>query len=115
MSFAVQEIRAGLWVVTPDGRLDHLLTPGLEMTLANVLQRGARYIVVDLAGVPYINSGGLRALVTSWRRARAAGGDLFLASMTTHVQDVFEMVGFEKVFATFATVAEACAAADAPD
>ena len=110
MSVTVREISPTLWVVVPAGRMDHLLTPVLENTLARLLEQGARSIVVDMAAVPYINSGGLRALVTGWRRARAAGGNLLLAAMGPHVRDIFEMVGFQQVFATYDTVEAACAA-----
>lgn len=88
-------------LVRVDGRLDHDLTPELEATLEQLLSGERPRLLIDLGDVDYINSGGLRVLAGSWRRARQAGGDLRLCNLTQRVRETIEMVGFDQVFEIF--------------
>ncbi|MFZ0546112.1 MAG: STAS domain-containing protein, partial [Candidatus Promineifilaceae bacterium] len=47
-------------LVGVNGRLDQHLTPTLEAELLKLLNKGYHHLIVDLHGVNYINSGGLR-------------------------------------------------------
>ncbi len=90
-----------LWLVTATGRLDQSQAVQLEAILQELLSEGHNRLIVDMAGVDYINSGGLRCLVTAWRLARQENGDILLCSMTPRVYDIFKMIGFDKVFRIF--------------
>ncbi|MCI0397762.1 MAG: STAS domain-containing protein [Chloroflexi bacterium] len=85
------------------GRLDQELTPTLEAELLSLIEEGHYYLVVDLAGAEYINSGGLRCLVTAWRQAREKGGNLVLSGLNSRLKEIFTMVGFDKVFQIYPT------------
>ena len=85
-------------LVGVSGRLDQNLTPALEEQFEELLAQGHHRLVVDLTNVTYINSGGLRCLVSAWRKAKKAGGNLILTGLNDRVQKVFAMVGFDKVF-----------------
>ena len=85
-------------LVGVNGRLDQKLTPALEEELLGLLDQGYFQLVVQLKEVNYINSGGLRCLVTAWRQAHQLGGDLVLCGLNDRVLKVFSMVGFDKVF-----------------
>lgn len=89
---------ADLWLVGVKGRLDQDLTPQLEQNLTELLEQGRVNLVIDLSGVEYINSGGLRCLVSAWRRARQQNGNVALRGLSPRIQDIFNMVGFDKVF-----------------
>lgn len=86
------------WLVGVDGRLDQSLNPKLEETLNELLDNGSFHLVVDLTQTTYINSGGLRCLVSAWRRAKANEGTLALCGLNSRLQEIFSMVGFDKVF-----------------
>jgi anti-sigma B factor antagonist len=94
-----------------NGRLDQTLTPKLEETLNEILDNGNYNLVVDLTNTTYINSGGLRCLVSAWRRAKANQGSLKLCGLNSRLQEIFTMVGFDKVFEIYADCAEARALA----
>ena len=69
-----------------------------------------RRIVAECGGsevVTYINSGGLRCLVSSWRKARQQSGDLILCGLSSRLHEIFAMVGFDKVFQITTTIEEA--------
>jgi anti-anti-sigma factor len=95
------------WLVGVSGRLDQSLNPKLEETLNDLLENGHCRLVVDLTHATYINSGGLRCLVSAWRRAKAGEGALTLCGLNPRLQEIFAMVGFDKVF----TIHDDCAAA----
>ncbi|MBX7250676.1 MAG: STAS domain-containing protein [Candidatus Promineofilum sp.] len=98
--------QSNTWLVGISGRLDQSLTPKLEEALNELLDNGHVSLVVDLTHATYINSGGLRCLVSAWRRAKASEGALTLCGLNSRLQEIFAMVGFDKVF----TILDDCAA-----
>jgi anti-sigma B factor antagonist len=107
MSVSRQSLPGDVWAVNVRGRLDQNLNPQLEETLNDLLSESHYHLVVNLTDATYINSGGLRALVGAWRRARQEGGDLVLCGLNTRLQEIFSLVGFDKVFRIYATCEEA--------
>jgi anti-sigma B factor antagonist len=97
------------WLIGVNGRLDQTLNPKLEETLNELLDQEHIHLIVDLTHATYINSGGLRCLVSAWRRAKASQGSLALCGLNSRLQEIFAMVGFDKVF----EIHENCAAASA--
>lgn len=87
-----------IWVVAVNGRLDQVLNPNLEQELSNLLEEGKAWLIVDLSQTDYINSGGLRTLVTGWRKARQQEGNLVLCGLNGRLQEIFRMVGFDQLF-----------------
>ncbi|MEW5987899.1 MAG: STAS domain-containing protein [Chloroflexota bacterium] len=85
------------------GRLDQSLTPQLEAELRDLLSSGYYHLVVDLSEVSYINSGGLRCLVAAWRQARQQRGDVVLCGLGPRLNEIFAMIGFDKVFRIYPT------------
>jgi anti-anti-sigma factor len=55
-------------------------------------------LAVDLAGVTFLDCGGLRVLLALRRRARLLGGHLDVVSVSTAVCRVLEILGLDKVF-----------------
>lgn len=93
----------GVWIVAVNGRLDQTLTPTLEQHLTTLLDEQHARIIVDLSQTSYINSGGLRTLVTGWRKARQQNGNLVLCGLNGRLQEIFGMVGFDQLFQIFPT------------
>ncbi len=98
MSVSCRKLDDNIWVVSAAGRLDQSLNPELERSLGELLDNGHRCFIVDLSEATYINSGGLRCLVTAWRRAREQGGDLVLYGLNNRLEEIFLLVGFDRVF-----------------
>ncbi|GJM42812.1 MAG: anti-sigma factor antagonist [Ardenticatenaceae bacterium] len=96
-----ETVGEGIWLVGVNGRLDQTLNPELERQLMALLDDGKSKLIVDFTQVSYINSGGLRALVTGWRKAQQQAGDLVLCGLNGRIQEVFDMVGFDQLFKIF--------------
>jgi anti-anti-sigma factor len=59
------ERKNGILVVAPDGRLDAFEAAGLGKELEILLKEGDTYLVVDMAGVLYLSSGGIRVFLAA--------------------------------------------------
>jgi anti-sigma B factor antagonist len=70
----------------------------------------ARRMVVDLAGIDSVDSGGLGELVLTHMWAEAAGYTLKFASPKKSVRHLFEITNLVSVFDVYASVPEAIAA-----
>jgi anti-anti-sigma factor len=99
-------------VLSPEGRIDHANSEEFRKGLAPHVERckadGER-LVLDLTGVDYISSAGLRCFMLAEKQARAQGGTIVVAAMQPVVKEIFEISRFTLVFETFATVREALA------
>ena len=91
------------WLIGVSGRLDHIQTPELEAELIGLLAQGHKRFLVDLSDVTYVNSGGLRCLVTVWRESTEKDGSITICGLDPRVEEVFFIVGFDKVFDIFPT------------
>jgi anti-sigma B factor antagonist len=111
MSLGSGESR-GYVVVMPRGELDLASAPAVAAALGVVAAREPR-IIVDLAGLEFIDASGVAALSRGRRYARNAGGDLLLAAPQRQVRRVLAIIWEVDGFAVHASVAEAAASAGA--
>jgi anti-sigma B factor antagonist len=109
MTIRIAAVDSGVWTVTLQGRVDLPAARALEDALNELCDAGRSRIVVDLSNVPYMASAGLKALLSGLRRARLLGGDVRLAALTERVLEVFDMSGFDQVFAIYPGASEAVA------
>jgi anti-sigma B factor antagonist/stage II sporulation protein AA (anti-sigma F factor antagonist) len=96
----IEELKqAGIPVLAPAGRLDTNTAPAFEAALLGVLESSHR-LIVDLAGVDYVSSAGLRVVLMGAKRARQAGGGLVLCGLDPNIREVFTVSGFLKILVT---------------
>jgi anti-anti-sigma factor len=99
-------------VLGPAGRIDHATAEAFQGALATHLGRcadGQDRIVLDLSGVEYIASVGLRVLMLAAKQAKAHGGTFVVAGMQPVVREILEISRFTMILRTFASVREALA------
>jgi anti-sigma B factor antagonist len=100
----------GRAVVALRGELDVADAASVAAALIAVAAR-ARELIVDLAGLEFIDSSGLAALVLARKQARQAGGDLLLAAPQAQVLRVLAITRLAGVFAIHASVDQATGSA----
>ena len=93
-----EDSAGGIPVVAPVGRIDSNTSGALERALLGQLARGEKRLIVDLLGVEYISSAGLRVLLLAVNKLRPLGGQLVLCSLGTSVREVFELAGLTALF-----------------
>ena len=79
----------------------------------SLIFQGRKQIVVNLAAVPYIDSGGLGQLVACYTTVAKAGGKLTLLNVNTRNHDLLSITKLVSVFETFDTEREALASHEA--
>jgi anti-sigma B factor antagonist len=72
-----------------------------------VRRETAPVLILDLSGVPYIDSAGLGALVATYVGARKALRKLAFAGMNTQVKALTDMTNVSQLFHTYPTVKDA--------
>lgn len=85
-------------VLTVRGKLDAVTAPAFEQKVRALVEGGAVRLVVDLGGLEYISSAGLRALLLLNKLVKARSGRARLAGVQGNVRAVFDMSGFAAIF-----------------
>ncbi|MGF1506000.1 MAG: STAS domain-containing protein [Chloroflexi bacterium] len=80
------------------GRIDSSNAEELGEALKQRVDDGRRNLVVDLAGVEYMSSAGLRELVATLKQVKQGSGDLRLCNPSERVAEVLELAGLDSVF-----------------
>src|SRR5579862_2109680 len=70
----------------------------LRDAVSALLSRDKKKIILNLAGVDYIDSSGVGQLVSSFTAVRNAGGELKLLNLTPKVQDILGVTRLYTVF-----------------
>jgi anti-sigma B factor antagonist len=100
----------GQAVVALRGELAVADAASVAAALAAVAAR-APEIIVDLAGLEFIDSSGMAALALARVQARRAGGDLLLAAPHDQVLRVLAVIRLADIFSVHASVHEAAGSA----
>ncbi len=74
------------------GRLDTTTAPDFENELENVLD-DCKNLVIDMNGLEYISSAGLRVLLKTQKRMNTQGS-MKLTGVNDDVMEVFDITGF---------------------
>ena len=104
-----EEKRGEVIVIGLRGRLDAVTSPSAEKRLLALISQANTRIVLDLSGLSYISSLGLRVLLTVAKQVRAGSGRLALAALNGTVLDILKLAGFTELFSVFQTPDEAAA------
>lgn len=82
-------------------------TVTLRTAVQKLLEEGDRKLVMNLAEVDYVDSGGLGELITAFTTVRAHGGQLKLLNLTRRIQDLLQITKLLTVFDSFDSETEA--------
>jgi anti-sigma B factor antagonist len=94
-------------VLRPQGDLDVYTVGSLRDALGKLIEDKGSRVVVDLDGVPFMDSSGLGALMGGVRRLRESGGDLAISCTREQHLKLFTITGFGEGVSIAPTVEEA--------
>ena len=97
----------GVGVLSVSGELDALTSPELTRFFKDQAADSYLQVVLDLEGLSYSSSAGIRIFLGLTREARSAGGDLRIAAVQPRVDKIFKLSKFDKIVQTFPSVDEA--------
>jgi len=101
------ERRNGILVVMLEGRLGAFEAVGLGKELEALLAEDDLHLVLDISGIQYLSSGGIRLLLATHKKLAGRKGHLALCGISEYPAQVLKMAGMEGMFPTYATVDEA--------
>ena len=81
----------------------------LEETIRTLTEQGRTRLLLDLAGVSYVDSAGLGELVRAYSTTKACGGALKLLRVGRHLQELLVVTTLSSVFESFDDEARAIA------
>jgi anti-sigma B factor antagonist len=80
------------------GRIDSDSALALAQSIKNAVASGRDQVLLDMSGVEYMNSAGLRELVKAFKQVQRISGRLILVNPSEYVRRLLELVGLETIF-----------------
>lgn len=96
MTVSIREA-GGVHVVALAGELDANTSPLAQQQILPLATDGSR-ILLDLSGVSFMSSAGLRLLLSTYRQVAAQNGAVALAGLSEDLKDTMSMTGFLSFF-----------------
>ncbi len=88
-------------VVSLQGRLDAVTAPELEKRLFALIDQGESLFLLNMKGLEYISSAGLRSILAAAKKLKEKQGKIVFGGLGGTVKEVFEISGFLSIFAAF--------------
>jgi anti-sigma B factor antagonist len=80
------------------GELDALTVTDLRQELDKIVEQGGERVIVDLSGLRLIDSSGVGALVSLFKRVRAEGRHFEVAGIQGQPLSIFQVLRLDHVF-----------------
>lgn len=107
VTFSEEMLEGGLIKIALAGSLDAPGAMTIEEQFKTYLRdRGGR-VILDMSGLDYMSSYGLRMILIAAKTLHDKGGGLYLAAPTSRVMDVIRLAGYNTMFPVYETIAEA--------
>ena len=97
-------------LLAPAGRVDHTSAEAFQAELLEYVSKSAaanKHIILDLSGIDYMSSVGLRALMVASKESKKTDMTIVVSALQPDMKEIFEISRFHFVFKTFETTAEA--------
>lgn len=102
-----EETPDGFLICRPVGELDAFTVSQFRQSLAELASN--KRLVIDMSGIPFVDSAGLGALIGGIRRTRELGGDVAVACDRPTLVRLLRTTGFDRIVSVTETVDEAMA------
>lgn len=89
-------------VVQPSGILDSTKANQFEQEIREIIDAGTDIVLVDLKDVSFMDSSGLRVLVSAFKTVQAAQSQLAVCSVNHQVRMLFELASVDRFLNIFA-------------
>ena len=94
-------------VLGATGRLDVATASLFEKEITACFAEGQTNLVIDMSGVEYISSAGLRGILVAAKGAKARSGEIRFCCLSGMVAEIFKISGFGKMFDIFDSIDDA--------
>lgn len=98
----------GYTICRPIGELDAFTVSQFRQSLAQLASTPR--LLIDMSGVPFVDSAGLGALIGGIRRSRELGGDVAVSCSRPTLTRLLRTTGFDRIVTVTETLEEAATA-----
>jgi anti-anti-sigma factor len=109
MDINEEQVNGGVVKINLSGRMDIEGVGQIETRFSGMTAAPRMSIVVDMSGVPYMSSIGIRALLINAKAVSRRGGKLVLLSPQPDVKNVLMTSGIDQLIGLCGTLDEAVA------
>jgi len=88
-----KEIREDEVLLKCIGRLDANWSGHLNEYIDSLVREGHYRIAMDMTGIEYLSSAGIRSLITQNKNLRSVNGHFYISAMSDNVRTILQMVG----------------------
>ena len=99
----------GVPVLVLSGRLNQGTADALHAAAMEAVEKADKGLVIDMGGVDFIASVGIRALIRPAQSLSMKGGKLAIANLSPKLSEFFSLTGLDQTFSVYETVADAAA------
>jgi anti-sigma B factor antagonist len=92
-------VDGGTLVFRVEGELDAVSVPQIRRELDQIVARGPTRVVMDLSALRLIDSSGVGAIVSLYKRIRANGGQMVVNGLRDQPLAIVRVLGLDRVFA----------------
>lgn len=86
------------------GEIDVYTAPQFKEAVNSMLAAGHKHLIINMAGVTYMDSSGFGALLSATKRLRPQGGTVNLVQCNSAIDRILRITRLNTVFATFDSV-----------
>jgi stage II sporulation protein AA (anti-sigma F factor antagonist) len=94
-------------VIELEGRIDIHVADNIGGTISDLIDEGAKKIIVDLKHLKLLDSSGLRVFVGAKRMLDANNGDVKIVNMNKSIKKVFNVTGMDDMFEIYDNIDKA--------
>lgn len=105
----LEQRRQDVWVFSPIGKMDAVTAGEFSQRFDARMEAGDTRFIIDMSGLNYISSAGLRGVLTAFKKAEARQGRFLLCGLDGLVREAFKLSGFLTFFKTYVSVDESLA------
>lgn len=87
-----------LTVLSLHGRLDHASADALQTAATQAIEEGCRTLIIEMTGVDFIASVGIRALIRPSQAIAKLGGKLAVTDLKPQMREFFKLTGLDQMF-----------------
>ena len=96
-------------VIQLEGKMNTATSSNADAHLSQLIADGSNKLLLNMGGVDYISSSGLRVILANGKKISTSGGKLVFCNLNPSVGEVFRISGFNSIFPVFDTEQDALA------
>ena len=102
-----QSQHGDITVLSISGNLDSLTVPEVRPVIEKIVASGIRKVALELSGLEVIDSSGIGAIVSLFKRVRGMSGDVKIVGVRGQPREILRLLGLERAFDIVPTLDEA--------